>query len=240
MNATDSIASHDGWRLGISDLTTFARGARRTLLVLGVCFQAAGTSGCGSPQTDPGRSGAVCGAAPEDPHGHSISDRPRDGSCHACPSPPEMLRPCDSPGERDPASLAASERLTESDVILQGTLGFSPQPDCGEADDPGCACSRQCTAPLRLEKTQGGVGAAHVLLLHGGSWPWQKETLEDLPKRASNVVSCRGNELSLCCPFELDPQRHTAEVEIHGSLQLVDDVEHGQQYGIVVDDICRR
>lgn len=235
MKATGSIASQDGWKLGISDLAAAVRGWRRILVLLGFCLQAGGTSGCGSSQADHARSGAACGAAPEDPHGHSISDRPRDGSCHACPSPPEMLRPCASRGEGDPTSLAASERLTQSDVILQGTLSFSPEPACSQAD-PGCACSQQCTAPLRLEEKGGSDSGAHVLLLHGGAWPWQDAAL---PNRASNVVSCSGNELSLCCPFDLDPELHTAEVEIHGSLQLVDDGDQGQQYGIVVDDICR-
>lgn len=237
MKATGSIASPDRWGLGILIQTTRMHGSKAILLLLAVWLAALATGGCGSPQVDPAGSSDGCGAAPEDPYGHAISSRPRDGSCRACPSPPETLRSCDAQDERDPTSLAASERLTDSDVILQGTLSFSPQAECGETD-PGCACSQRCTAPLHLEEKGGSAGGPHVLLLHGGTWPWQDETLSQFVEKSSSVVSCSGNDLSLCCPFSLDPQRHTTEVEIHGSLQLVDD-DGGQQYGIVVDDICR-
>lgn len=196
-------------------------------------FLASLATGCGGSQGET-QSGNQCGSAPEDPHRHNLSSRDPDASCRACPTPQEVPSACEG-DDGDAVSSAVSERLSESDVILEGTLQIAQPPNC-EGSSSNCACDSTCTAALEL--AQPDAPGAPVLLLQGGNWPWQKETLAQSKSSSAGLILCRGGESALCCPFELDPESHSLSVEVHGSLQLVESSSHGEKYGVVVDDIC--
>ena len=82
-----------------------------------------------------------------------------------------------------------------------------------------CACANDCSSTLALTPPYATATAdASVVLLDGGPVPSADEVpvdADDLPR----ILSCTGDEGSICCPFDLPRATDSAEVIVEGRLR---------------------
>jgi hypothetical protein len=141
-----------------------------------------------------------CGSARDNPYGVELAYPRRDGSCQVCERAPEALSVCSAAERARVTGRRELKALAGQRVQLRGTLSAS-YPICTKRGGV-CACNNRCEAPLILARP----GEAQAIALTS----------------RAELLSCSGDEASVCCPFELDRSRRSIEVIVTGTWHEAD------------------